>query len=79
MLIGGILWIAVCFLLNQPKLSLIGNLPLLLVWLVLLMVASDYGLDLGIGFFLYIIALVVCVAMAFATKKIKKGKEPKKA
>lgn len=79
MLIGGILWIAVCFLLNHPKLSLIGNLPLLLVWLVLLMVASDYGLDLVIGFFLYIIALVVCVAMAFATKKIKKGKEPKKA
>lgn len=68
-LIGGVLWIGVCFLLNHPKLTLVGFLPLLLVWLVMLMTASDYGLNLSVGFFLYIIALVVSVVMAFATKK----------
>lgn len=73
MLIGGLLWIAVWFLLNHPKLTLVGVFSLLLVWLVMLMVASDYGLNLGMGFFLYIIAVVICVVMAFMTKKIKKN------
>lgn len=73
MLIGGLLWMAVWFLLNHPKLTLVGVIPLLLVWLVMLMVASDYGLNLGMGFFIYIIALVLCVVMSFMTKKIKKN------
>lgn len=72
LLVAGVLWIVVWFLLNHPKLTLIGVIPLLLVWAIMLMTASDYGLDLGIGFFIYILALVVCVAMAFATKKTKK-------
>lgn len=72
MLVGGIIWIAVWFLLNHPKLTLVGILPLLLVWLVMLMTASDYGLNLGMGFFIYIIAVSVSAAMAFATRKMKK-------
>lgn len=69
MLIVGLLWVAVWFLLNHPKLTLVGIVPLVLVALVLLMTASDFGLNLGIGFFLYVIALIVCVVMAFMTKK----------
>ena len=72
MLIGGVLWIAVCFLLNHPKLTLIGVLPLLVILLAMLTTASGFGYGLGMGVFLYIIALVVCVVMAFATKKIKR-------
>lgn len=75
MIVGGVLWIGVWFLLNHPKLTLVGVLPLLLICLVMLMTASDYGLNLGIGFFIYSIAVVVSAAMAFATKKSKRGTE----
>lgn len=78
MLIGGILWIAAWFLLNHPKLTLVGVLPLMLVWLVMLITASEYGLNPGVGFFLYIIAVIVSAVMAFATKKIKKKDEKDK-
>lgn len=70
-LFGGTLWVAVCFLLNHPKLSLVGLVPLQLIWLAMLMTASDYGLSLGAGFFLFIAAMIVCVVMVFKTKKIK--------
>lgn len=72
LLMVGLLWVAVWFLLNHPKLTLLGDAPLLLVWLGMLMTASDYSLDLGIGAFLFILAVAVCVVMAFMTKKLKK-------
>lgn len=71
-MIVGFLWIIVCFLLNHPKLALVGWLPLNFMWLVMLMTASDYGLNLGMGFFVYIIVQIVCLVMVFMTKKIKK-------
>ncbi len=70
-LIVSLLWIAVCFLLNHPKLTLVGILPLLYIWLSLIATASNYSLSLGIGFFLYTIMLIVCIVMAFLTKKQK--------
>lgn len=73
MLIGGLLWIAVFFLLNHPKLSLVGNAPLLIIWLVFLMTASDFGLNLGVGSYLFLIAVIVCIVTAFMTKKVKNG------
>lgn len=68
-LIIGLLWVAVWFLLNHPKLTLVGILPLIFIWLSLLATASNYGINLGIGSFLYIIMVIVCVVMAFLTKK----------
>ncbi len=76
MLAAGLIWVALWFLLNHPKLTLVGVLPLLLVALVMVMTASDYGLALGIGFFLYVIGLIACVVMAFMTKKIRKTDTP---
>lgn len=66
-----ILWIALWFMLNHPKLTLIGVLPLLLVWFGFLLIGGKYEADMGIGFFIYPIALLICVIMAFTTKKIK--------
>lgn len=74
MVIGGILLVAALFLLDRPKLTLIGDAVLTVVWLVFLMTASDYGLDLGIGAFLYLIAVIACVVMAFLTRRMKKAK-----
>lgn len=73
-LLIGFLWVAVWFLLNHPKLTLVGILPLQFIWLVMLMIASDYGISLGLGFWVYVIMQIVCVVMVFATKKIKKEK-----
>lgn len=66
-----LLWIALWFMLNHPKLTLIGVLPLLFVWFGFLLVGGKYEADMGIGFFIYLIAVLICVIMAFATKKIK--------
>ncbi len=66
-----LLWLAVCFLLNHPKLSLVGILPLLFAWFGILLIAGEVEAKLGIGFFIYFIAAVVCVVMAFATKKLR--------
>lgn len=74
LLILGLLWVAVCFLLNHPKLTLIGIVPLQLVWLGMMVIAIDYGISFGMGFFVYILMQIVCLAMVFATKKIKKEK-----
>lgn len=75
----GLLWVAAFFLLNFPKLTLVGDVPLLVVWLGLMVTASDYGLTLGIGSYLYLILVIVCIVMAFMTKKIKKDGGANKA
>lgn len=66
-----LLWIAVLFLLNHPKLTLLGVFPLLFVWFGFLLIGGKYEAPLGIGFFIYLIAVLTCIVMAFATKKIK--------
>lgn len=70
-LIVGLLWIAVWFLLNHPKLTLIGVLPLSFICMSMISTASNYHINLGFGFFLYILMIIVCVVMAFLTKKKK--------
>lgn len=66
-----LLWIALWFMLNHPKLTLIGVLPLLFVWFGFLLIGGKYQASLGIGFFVYLISVLACAVMAFATKKIK--------
>lgn len=73
-LIVGFLWVIVFFLLNHPKLTLIGDVALLVVWLVFLMTASDYNLNLGFGAILHLILVIACIVLAFLTKKTKKAK-----
>lgn len=72
-LLVSLLWIALWFLCNHPKLTLIGVIPLLFVWFGFLLIGGKYGAKLHIGFYIYFIAVVVCAVMAFATKKIKAG------
>lgn len=72
----GVLWLLVFFLTNHPKLSIIGVLPLIFLWMSMLFTASDYDMGVGFGAYVYILTVVVCIAMAFATKKTKKAKAP---
>lgn len=66
----GMLWTALSFLLFRRKLALLGLIPMAIVWGKVLMTASDYGLYLGIGFYLYIISVVVCVVMALRKLRV---------
>ncbi|MDO4327353.1 MAG: hypothetical protein Q4E24_15230 [bacterium] len=77
-LLLSLLWIAGWFLLNHPKLTLIGIVPLLFVWFGFLLIGGKYQASLGIGFFVYLIAVLTCAAMAFATKKIKTNTNSKR-
>lgn len=72
LLVGGLLWIVLCFLLNHPKLALVGTLPQIFTVLVMSMTASEHDLHMGVGFFVYSIAVVICIVMVFLTRKIKK-------
>ncbi len=73
-----LLWIAACFLFNHPKLTLIGDLPLLFVWFGFFLIGGKYQASMGVGFFVYLIAVLLCIAMAFATKKIKTNANSKR-
>ena len=66
----GLLWMLILYLLGRPKLALIGVVPLAIVWLGMFVTADEYGFDLGIGAFIYLIALIACIVMSFMTKKI---------
>lgn len=71
LLAGGLLWVALCFLLNHPKLALVGILSQIFIVLAMVMTASKYDLHMGFGFFIYSIAVVTCIVMVFLTRKIK--------
>ena len=61
----GALWTAAFFLLNHPKLTLIG--------LAFVMEASGRGISLGMGAYLYAVMVIALIVCAFATKKIRKA------
>lgn len=68
-----LIWSTAFFLLNHPKLTLIGTVPAFLCGLIIVLAAGDSPASLGSGAILYMIATVALIVMAFATKKICKA------
>jgi hypothetical protein len=70
----GLAWNVAFFLLNHPKLTLLGNLPVFFCGLIMIIAIGETPADLGFGAILFMIASVTMIVMAFATKKIRKAK-----
>lgn len=71
-IVVGAIWIVLCFLLNHPKLTLVGTVVMAFCGLAVVVLAMGWNLSLGLGTWFYLLAVVVCVVCAFATKKIRK-------
>lgn len=70
----GLLWSALFFLLNHPKLTLLGDLVSAFCGFAMSFSLVDIGVDLGFGAILFFLAIIVLIVMAFATKKIRQPK-----
>ncbi len=70
----GALWTAVFFLLNHPKLTLIGDAALMFMFLAFSMETWGRDISLGMGAYLYAVMTIALIVCAFATKKIRKMK-----
>lgn len=70
----GALWTAVFFLLNHPKLTLIGDAALIFMFLAFSMETWGRDISLGMGAYLYAVMTIALIVCAFATKKIRKMK-----
>lgn len=68
-MIAAAIWIVVFFLLNHPKLTLLGDVAMLFMYAAFAVAADDRNLNQGVGFYLYLVAAIVCIVCAFATKK----------
>ena len=68
-------WIAVFFVTNHPKLSLLGVLALLFLGVALIIAGVDRGLGIGFGGYLYMLLNLVFIGCSFATKKMKKDQQ----
>lgn len=68
-LIIAMLWVVVFFLLNHPKLTLVGDAALLFVGVGTMILGMDRGLNPGLGAGLFVVAVLVCIVCAFLTKK----------
>ena len=68
-----LLWVAVFFLTNHPKLTLVGALALLPIGATLVYAGQDRGLGTGFGTYIYFLAAIGFIVCAFATKKLKKA------
>lgn len=64
-----LLWIVVFFLLNHPKLTLVGDAALLFVGVGAIILGKDRGLSVGMGAWLFVLAVATCLICAFITKK----------
>lgn len=71
------LWIVFFFLTNHSKLTLLGDAVLLFVYAGMAIEGFDRGLSAGVGSYLYLLAVLVCIICAFLTKK--QGKRRRKA
>lgn len=69
----GIVWVAVFFLLNHPKLTLLGDVLLLFMYAAMALEGANHGLSMGVGNILFLIAVIACVVCAFLTRKRKKN------
>ena len=63
------LWVIFMFLLNHPKLTLVGDLPLIFILAGFFILDSDSETKPGFGRYLYLAAVLVCVICAFLTRK----------
>lgn len=70
-------WIVFFFLTNHSKLTLLGDLVLLFVYGGMAIEGFDRGLSAGVGSYLYLLAVLVCIICAFLTRK--QGRRRKKA
>lgn len=59
----------VLFLTNHPKLSLIGPAVMAFMFMALKVAGDERNLNSGIGTYLYLVVIIVCIVCAFATKK----------
>lgn len=66
------LWVVGFFLTNHPKLTLVGDAALLFLYAGFAIAGSDRGLSAGVGSYLYLLMVFVCIVCAFLTKKRKK-------
>ena len=69
MLTVGFLWMVIFYLLRFPKIALAGILPLAFIWMAVYMAADQLsGVNLGLGAYLYMLMLIVCIVASFLTR-----------
>lgn len=69
-----VLWVLIFFLINHPKLTLVGDAVLIFMYAGFVIAGKDRNLNQGAGAYLYLAAVIVCIICAFATKKQREEK-----
>ena len=75
-ILAGILLTVIFFLTNHPKLTLIGDVAMAVMYLAftVMEIAGYNDVRLAMGAYLYLTAMAVLIVCAFATRKIRKEK-----